>query len=55
MVYSPILTFVANGNNPTGVEFTPTKTICYGSLKFTTDRFGNMSLFSRGRTQASYS
>jgi hypothetical protein len=37
MVYSPILTFVANSNNPTGVEFTPIETICYGSLKFTTE------------------
>jgi hypothetical protein len=48
MVYSPKLTFVANDNNLTGVGFTPGGTICFGSLEFTANRFGNPSLFPEG-------
>jgi hypothetical protein len=44
MVYSLKLTFVANGNNPTDVEFAPDEIICFGSLEFSTDLFSNLSL-----------
>jgi hypothetical protein len=44
MVYSPKLTFIANDNNTTDVGFSPSETICFGSLEFTVDRFSNMSL-----------
>jgi hypothetical protein len=48
MDYSPKLTFVANGNNPIGVGYAPDETVCFGSLEFTTDHFGNMSLSPEG-------
>jgi hypothetical protein len=48
MVYSPKLTFVANGNNSTGVGLTLGKTIRFGSLEFTADRFSNLSLYPVG-------
>jgi hypothetical protein len=48
MVYSPKLTFIANGNNLTGIGFTPRKTICFGSLEVTTGCFSNLSLFPEG-------
>jgi hypothetical protein len=44
MVYSPKLTFIANGNNPTGIGLAPGETIYFGSLEFTTDHFGRLSL-----------
>jgi hypothetical protein len=44
MVHSSKLTFVNNDNNLTGVGLTPGETICFGSLEFTADRFGNLSL-----------
>jgi hypothetical protein len=44
LIFSPKLTFVANGNNPTGVGLTPGETICFRRLEFTTDRFGCLSL-----------
>jgi hypothetical protein len=47
MVYSPKLTYVANGNNPTGVGLAPGETIWFGSLEFTTDHFGNLSHSSK--------
>jgi hypothetical protein len=48
MVYSSKLSFVANSNNPTGVGLAPAKTICFGSLEFTADRFGHLSLSPHG-------
>jgi hypothetical protein len=48
MIYSPKLTFVANGNNSTDVELAPDETIWFESLLFTTDRFGNLSLSPEG-------
>jgi hypothetical protein len=48
MVYSPKLTFVANENNMTDIEFTLGETICFGSLEFTTDCFSNLSLSPKG-------
>jgi hypothetical protein len=48
MVHSPKLTFVANMNNLTGVGFAPTEAICFGSLEFTADCFGNPSLSPKG-------
>jgi hypothetical protein len=44
MVYSPKLTFIANCNNPIGVGLAPGESICFGSLEFTIDRFGRLSL-----------
>jgi hypothetical protein len=44
MVYSPKLTFFANDNNLTSVGLTRGETICFGSLEFTTDHFGCLSL-----------
>jgi hypothetical protein len=48
IVYSLKLTFVANGNNLTSTGLAPGETICFGSLEFTTDRFGNLSLSPEG-------
>jgi hypothetical protein len=48
MVYSLKLTIVANGNNPTNVGLTSGETICFGSLEFIIDRFGNPSLSLKG-------
>jgi hypothetical protein len=42
------LTFVANGNNLTGVDIAPSETIYFGSLEFTADRFGRLSLSPKG-------
>jgi hypothetical protein len=36
--------FVANDNNPTGIGLALGETICFGSLEFTTDRLGRLSL-----------
>jgi hypothetical protein len=55
MVQSPKLTFVANGNNLTGVGLTLGETICFGSSEFTVDRFVNKSLSREGMTQMPYS
>jgi hypothetical protein len=44
MVDSPILSFVANGNNLTGVGHAPGETICFGGLEFTANRLGCLSL-----------
>jgi hypothetical protein len=44
MVYSPKLSFVVNCSNPTVVGFTLRKTICFGSLEFTADHLGHLSL-----------
>jgi hypothetical protein len=48
MIYLPKLTFIANGNNPIGIGLSLGETIYFGSLKFITDRFSNLSLFSKG-------
>jgi hypothetical protein len=39
---------VANGNNLTGIGLAPGKTIFFGSLEFTADCFGNLSLSPEG-------
>jgi hypothetical protein len=45
MVPSQKLYFIANGNNSTGVSLAPgSSNICFGSLGFTTDRLGRLSL-----------
>jgi hypothetical protein len=44
MIYSPKLSFIANGTNPTGAILTPGETICFGSLEFTTDNLDHLSL-----------
>jgi hypothetical protein len=44
MVYSPKLSFVANGSNLTGVGLALGKTICFYSLEFTIDHLGRLSL-----------
>jgi hypothetical protein len=48
MVYSPKFTFIANGNNPAGIGLAPSKMIYFGSLEFTANRFGNLSLSPEG-------
>jgi hypothetical protein len=40
MVPSLKLSFVSNGNDPTGVGLAPGSTIHFGSLEFTTNRLG---------------
>jgi hypothetical protein len=55
MVYSPKLTSIANHNNPIGVGLAPGETIFFGSLEFTADRFGRLSLSLEGMTQVLYS
>jgi hypothetical protein len=45
MVPSPKLSFVANGNNPTGVGLAPGSTIHFSGMEFTADRLGRLSLF----------
>jgi hypothetical protein len=44
MVYSLILSFIANDNNPTGIGLTPRETIRFGNLEFIIDRLGRLSL-----------
>jgi hypothetical protein len=44
MDYSPKHTFIANASNPTGVGLAPGKTIYFGSLEFTVDCLGHLSL-----------
>jgi hypothetical protein len=44
MVPSLKLSFVANGDNSTGVGLDPGHTIHFGSLEFTTDRLIRLSL-----------
>jgi hypothetical protein len=44
MVPSTELSFVANGNIPTGVSLAPGSTIHFSILEFTTDRLGRLSL-----------
>jgi hypothetical protein len=55
IVYSLKLSFIANGNKPTGVGLALGENNCFGSLEFTTDRFGHLSLSSEGMTQELYS
>jgi hypothetical protein len=44
MVTSLKLSFVANGNNPTGVGLALGETTCFDNLEFTVDRLGRLSL-----------
>jgi hypothetical protein len=44
MVPSLKLSFIANGDNSTGVGLDPGHTIHFGSLEFTTDRLIRLSL-----------
>jgi hypothetical protein len=44
MVYSPKLSFIANGSNPTGVGLALGRTICFDILEFTANRLGRLSL-----------
>jgi hypothetical protein len=48
MFYSSKLTFIANSNNPTDIGLALGKTICFGSLEFTAERFGNLSFSPEG-------
>jgi hypothetical protein len=48
MVHSPKLTLVAHDKNLSDIGFTSGETIWFGSLEFTTDRFGNHSLSPEG-------
>jgi hypothetical protein len=47
-VYSPKLTIVVNDNNLTDIGLTPGEIIYFGSLEFTTNRFGHLSLSPEG-------
>jgi hypothetical protein len=49
MVPSPKFSFVANGNNPIGVGLAPGSTIQFGSLGFTADHLGRLSLSHQER------
>jgi hypothetical protein len=44
MVTSPKLSYVTNGDKPTGVSLALGETICFDILEFTTDRLGRLSL-----------
>jgi hypothetical protein len=44
MVPSSKLCFVANSNNPNSLGLAPDSTLRFGSMEFTTDRIGNLSL-----------
>jgi galactokinase len=55
MVYSLKLSFVANGNHPTDVGLSSSKTICFSSLEFTIDHFKCISLSLEGTTRVPYS
>jgi hypothetical protein len=44
----PKITFVANGNNPPSVGLALGKTIYFGSLVFTANRFSHLSLSPEG-------
>jgi hypothetical protein len=48
MVYSLKVTFDANDGNLTSIGLTPGEIICFGSLEFTVDCFGNLSLSPEG-------
>jgi hypothetical protein len=49
MVTSSKLSFVANGNNSNGVVLTPGETIHFGSLDFTANCLGRLSLSPKER------
>jgi hypothetical protein len=44
MVTSLKPSFIANGNNSTGISLAPGATICFGSLEFIVDGFDRLSL-----------
>jgi hypothetical protein len=48
MVHTLKFTIIANGNNLTSVGFMPGETIYFGSMEFTADLFGNLSLSPKG-------
>jgi hypothetical protein len=48
IIHSPKLAVIANGEYQTSVGFALGETICFESLKFITDRFGNLSLSPEG-------
>jgi hypothetical protein len=52
MVHSLKLIIVANGNNLTSVGFALGKTICFRSLEFTTNHFGDLNLSHEGNDSA---
>jgi hypothetical protein len=55
LMVQPKLSFIANSNNPTGVNLAPGSTIHNGSLEFVTNHFGHLMFLPRGETQMSYS
>jgi hypothetical protein len=55
MVSSLKLSFTANGSHPNDVDIAPGRTICFGSLEFTIDHHGRLSLPLGSGTQALYS
>jgi hypothetical protein len=55
MVPSPMLSFITNDDNPTGVGPALGSTIHFGSMEFITDCLGYLSLSPRGGTQMPYS
>jgi hypothetical protein len=48
MVQSPKLIIITNNKHQTGVSFTLSETIHFGSLEFIIDHFGRLSLSAEG-------
>jgi hypothetical protein len=49
MVHSPKLAVITDGEHLTSVSFTHGESICFGSLEFIADYFGNLSLSDEGK------
>jgi hypothetical protein len=49
MVHSSKLVVITDGEHLTSVSFTHGETICFGSLEFSAECFGNLSLSDEGK------